>query len=156
MRKSRSLAILMLGAACIFMVTCATKGTPKQSAGTPTKTQAEAEHQAPRAAGSVSQKSTASSSQKKKAASTTKKKIASLTQKKVVKRSAKAVPAASAQLKKLTTKAAQWLGNPSRTGRGQSSIETMRLLIYSALAIIFVVAIGATTATRVRRHRRAT
>ncbi len=156
MSKSRSLAILMLGVALIFMVSCATKGTPKQAAGTPTKTQAAPEHQAPRAAGSTSQKSVASSSQKKKTASTLKKKAASLSQKKAVKRSAKALPVASVRLKKLTTKAVQWLGNPTGTARGKSSIEAMRLLIYAALAIIFVVAIGATTATSIRRHRRAT
>jgi hypothetical protein len=146
MRKSRSLAILMLGVACLLVVACLTKGTPKQSGGTPTKTQATAERQAPRAADSGSQKSVASSS---------KKKTTSSSQKRIVKRSAKAVPVASARLKNFTVKAVNWLGNPSRAVRSHS-IETMRVLIYVALAIIFVVAIGATAAARVRRQRKLT
>jgi hypothetical protein len=109
MKKSRSLAILMLGLACLFMIACLTRGTPKQSGGTPTKSQATAGRQAPPAADSAGQKRTARHSGD----------VRSVT---------------SARLKNLTVKAVQWLGNPSssRAVRGQS-IETMRAIIYVAL-----------------------
>ncbi len=130
MEKSRSLAILILGLACLLMIACLTGGTPKQSGGTPTKKQATAGPQAPPTAKSASQKRSA-------------------------RRSAVVGSVASAQRKHLTGGALHLLGNLPITGGGQS-IKTMRAIIYAALAAIFLVVLGATTTTRVRRHRKLT
>jgi len=128
MGKSRSLAILILGLACFFVIACKTTGTPTRSGETPTQLRASAEPQAPNPAKSASPKETAK-------------------QAGVVKL------VASVQRKHLTSGAVQLLRNLPSTVGGQS-IKTMRAIIYAALALIFLVVLGATTATRVRRHRK--
>jgi hypothetical protein len=130
MEKSRSLAILMLGLACLFLIACQTGGTPTQSNGTPTKSRATAGPQAPPPADSASQNRTASYSGDVKSVT-------------------------SAQLKDPTGKAVDRLGNLSSAVKGQS-IKTMRAILYAALAVIFIVVIGAITAERVGRHRKLT
>jgi hypothetical protein len=130
MEKSRSLAILMLGLACLFLIACQTGGTPTKSDGTPTKSQTTAGPQAPPPADSASQNRTASYSGD----------VGSVT---------------SAQLKNLSGEAVDGLGNLSSAVMGQP-IKTMRAIIYAALAIIFIVVIGAITAERVGRHRKHT
>ncbi len=146
MRKSPSLAILMLAVACLLVFACKTTGTPARSAGAPAKS-AGASSQAGQvqASGLAKAAKPAKSASKKKAA-------------KLAKQSRKAKPVTAARLKNLAIKTVhnvQKLANPSRT-RGSQSLRTMRAIIYAALAAIFLVAVGATVAARVRRHRRLT
>jgi hypothetical protein len=142
MEKLRSLAIVMLGLACPFLIACLTGRTPTQSVGTParfdgaptqldgtpTQSRATAEPQAPHPADSASQIRTARYSGV----------VGSVT---------------SAQHKDRAGEAVDRLGNLSSAVGGQT-IKTMRAMIYAALAAIFIVVLGATTATRVRRHRK--
>jgi hypothetical protein len=128
MGKSRSLAILMLGLACLFLITCKTGGTPKQSDGTPTKSRGAAGPQAPPPADSASKNRTASYSGD----------VGSI---------------ASPKLKDLKIEAVNRLGKPSIAIMGQP-IKTMRAIIYAILAVIFMVVIGAIAAERVGRQRK--
>jgi hypothetical protein len=130
MGKSRTLAILMPGLACLFLIACHTVGTPKQSDGTPTKSRATAGPQALPLADSVSQNRTASYSGDVR-------------------------PVTSTQLKDRTREAVGRLGNLSSAVLGPK-IRTMRAIIYATVAVIFVVVIGAITAERVGRHRKLT
>jgi hypothetical protein len=130
MAKSRSRAMVMLGLACLLLIACQTAGKPKQSGGTPTKSRTTAGPQAPPPAGSVSKNKTASYTGD----------VGRVT---------------SAQRKHLTAGVTDIFRSFSSAAGGQA-IKTMRLIIYAALAVIFIVVIGATTATRVGRHRRLT
>ena len=140
MRKSRSLAILMLVVACLLVFACKTTGTPARSAGTPAKS-AGASSQS-QASGLAKAAKPIKSASKKKAA-------------KLAKQSKKVKPVAAARLKNLAIKTVHKLTNPSKTV-GAQSLKTMRAIIYAALAAILLVAVGATVAARVRRHRKLT
>jgi hypothetical protein len=128
MGKSRSLAISMLGVACLFLIACQTGGTPKQSDGTPTKSRAAAGSQAPPPSGSASRNRTASNSGDVKSVT-------------------------SAQRKDRKGKVVDRLGSLSRAIMGKK-IDTLRAILYVTLAVIFVVVIGAIAAERVGRHRK--
>lgn len=130
MRKSRSLAISMLGLACLILIACQTGGTPKQSDRTPTKSLAAAAPHTPPPTDSASLKRTASHS-----------------------RDVKSVT--SAQRKDRPGKAANILGNFSKAFMGKK-IDTLRAILYATLAVIFIVVIGAIAAERVGRHRKMT
>jgi hypothetical protein len=130
MEKSRSLAILLLGAACILLIACQTGGTPKKSDATPTKSRTAAGPQEPPAAKSASQKRTAGQSGNLKSAT-------------------------SAKLKDLKREAPSRAGNPSRGVLGHK-ITVLKAVLYATLAVILLVVVGAIAAERVGRHRRLT
>jgi hypothetical protein len=130
MEKSRFLAILMLGLACLFLIACQTAGTPKQSDGTPINSRATGGAQTPPPAKSASQTRTARYSGK----------VGSTT---------------SARLKDPPGKAVNRLGILSSAVVDQP-IQRMRTILYAALVIIFLVVMGAITAERVGRHRKLT
>ena len=130
MGKSRSLAILVLGLVCILLIACQTAGAPKKASGTPPQAGAAAGPQAPPAK-SVSQDRRASASKEVRSVASAKRKHSK----------GKAV---AAKLK-----------NPSRAVKGQS-LKTMRTILYSVLAVILVVVIGAIAAERAGRRRKLT
>jgi hypothetical protein len=137
MEKSRSLAILMLGLASLILIACQTAGTPTQSAGTPTQSDGTPTQsrvttapQAPPPADSANHHRTTSYSGDVKSVT-------------------------SAQLKDLKGEQVKRLGNLSSAVMGQA-IKRMRAILYAALAVIFIVVIGAITAERVGRHRKLT
>ena len=137
MEKSRFLAIVLIGLACLYLIACQTGGTPKKSEGnpitsdsTPTKSLTSADTQAPTPANSAGRKKTASPSVKKGSV-------------------------ASAQRKAPASKAVAGLGNRSSAVMSQP-IKTMRAVIFAALAAIFIVVIAAIIADRVGRHRKLT
>jgi hypothetical protein len=142
MEKSRSLAILMLGFACPFMIACLTGRTPTQSVGTPTRFD-----DAPTQLDGTSTQSRATAEPKALHPAD------SASQIKTARQSGVAGSVTSAQRKVRTGEAVDRLGNLSSAVGGQK-IKTMRAIIYAALAAIFVVVLGATTATSVRRHRK--
>jgi hypothetical protein len=130
MGKSRYLAIFMFGAACLLLIGCKTTGTPKHSDGAPTKSRAAAGPQASSPAGSASPKRTASFSKS-------------------------TGPVASPQPRLDKREAAPRAGKPSRPAMAKP-IGTLRIVLYSTLAFILLVVIGAITAERSGRHRKLT
>jgi hypothetical protein len=135
MGKSRSLAVVILGLACLLLISCQTAGTPKQSGGTATKSRAAA-------AGSRTPPP-ADSAAKKRAASYT-----------GPARSA-ARSAATLRAKDLKAKRVNRLASFSKAVMGQTKpIRTLRAVLYAALAVIFLVVIGAIAVERAGRRRK--
>ena len=126
MAKSRSLAILLLGLGCLFLIDCKTAGTPKQAGDTSTKSLAAAGAQEPPPADSASPKRTASRS-----------------------KDARSVPSAKENPGKAVAR-------PRRPFLAilRKPIPTPRAILYATLAVILLVVIGAITAERVGRHRK--
>jgi len=143
MQKPRSLAILTLGLACLLLFACQTAGTPKQSDGTPKKSQAADGPKASRAADSASPSRTASKSEEKRAAS----------------------PAQQSDLKGKAAKAAK-TAKTAKTGKTvdrprkpliailKQPITPLRAVLYATLGLILIVVLGAIAAERAGRHRK--
>jgi hypothetical protein len=127
MRTSRSLAVLALGMACLFLIGCNSTGTPRQ-AGRASSKAGTAESKASSPANSQRSKRTASLSRDKGSVS-------------------------SPQFKLFQRKAVKKVGNPARA-TVRKPIGTLRVLLYSTLALILIVVIGALTAERFGRHRK--
>jgi hypothetical protein len=148
MEMSRSLAILMFGAACLLVIACQTAGTPPQSLATaqtqapppsaeaaalpqapPPSSQTAAVPQAPPPARSANRNGTA-------------------------RYSGSVVPAISAQVKKFMSGTAKTLGKLYDTVAGPKT-GSAGAIEYAAVAAI-VIAVGATATVSVRRHRKLT
>ena len=128
MGKPRSLAILMLGLACVFLIACQTPGTPKQSKGTPKKSEAAAGPQVRSNADSASPNRTASKSKEKRSVRASKQKD----------------PKGGAVDRAI---------RPLKAIFGQR-ITTLRAILYATLGLIVVVVLGAIAAERAGRHRK--
>jgi len=143
MEKLRSVAILVLGLACLVLIACQTPGTPRQAGSTPGKSGTAAGPQELPPAGSVSKNRTAGIS------GDAGKSVASAKLKKNPTRKAAAGKAVTSKV-----------GNPANhllkrlIGTLGRPISSLRALLYASLAVIFLVVIGAIAAERAGRRRR--
>jgi hypothetical protein len=158
---SRSLAILMLGAACLLVIACQTAGTPPQSLATaqtqapPPSSQTAAVPQAPPPSSQTAAVPQAPPPSSQTAAVPQAPPPArSANRNGTARYSGSVVPAISAQVKKFMSGTAKMLGKLYDTVAGPKK-GSAGAIEYAAVAAI-VVAVGATATVLVRRHRKLT
>jgi hypothetical protein len=148
---SRSLAILMLGAACFLVIGCQTAGTPPQSL---TAAQAAAlPHAAPPSAQTAAVPQAALPSSRTADVPQAAPPARSANRNGTARYSGGVVPAISAQVKKFISGTGKMLGKLYNTVAGPKK-GPAGAFEYAAVAAI--VAVGATAALLVRRHRKLT
>jgi hypothetical protein len=135
MGKPSSLAIVLLGLACLLLICCQTAGTPRQSDGPATKSRvAAARSQTPPPADPATKKRAASYSGPARSA---------------------ARSTASVQPKVPKSKRVNRLAGFSKAVLGQTKpVRSLRALLYAALALILLVVIGAIAAERAGKRRK--
>lgn len=145
---SRLLAILMLGAACLLVIACQTAGTPPQSlAGAHTQAP-------PGSAKAATLPQAASPSSQAAAAPQASPPARSASRNGTARYSGGVAPAISAQVKKFMSGTAKMLGKLYDTVAGPKTGPAGAIEYAAAAAIL--VAVGATAAVLVRRHRKLT
>jgi len=139
MGRSRCVAVFAAGLACLLLFACQTGGTPKQSAGPTTKAKAVSGGPAGQKVEATGQKAAGQKAAVRKAGS----------------RPAKAGKAVTAQRRSPGSRPGLKLADLPIL-RNWRPIPPLRAVLYGTLAVILFAVIGAVSAERLARRRKAT